>query len=294
MCAEIMSIPPLKERNAFKTFFIRGLTMLLPTLLTIWLLVFAYGFLKDNIAQPINKLVREGVIQFTSYPSVSADYIEGFKEGLTSLERSELQHRPDPQAAVEMAARRKALTDWWQNSAYPLDTIGLILAFVLVCVVGALLGSLVGRRAFDYAEQQAQRVPGVAQLYPAFKQITDFLIGQDKQTLQFSRVVAVEFPKRGTWMVGFVTGGSIAQLQESMGKPCVSIYIPSTPTPFTGYVITVPEEETIPLKMTIDDALKFVVSGGVVVPNAQLEKQAASFHTNKQSDIQQPGSSGVA
>jgi uncharacterized membrane protein len=289
-----MEIPQPKKRSPFKTFFIRGLTMTLPTLLTIWLLVFAYGFLKENIARPINILVREAVIQFTAYPSVTPQYIEGFKEGLTSLQRSELESQPDPQAAVVMAARRKALTDWWQNSSYPLDTIGLILAFVLVCVLGALLGSLFGRRIFDYLEQQAQRVPGVAQLYPAFKQITDFLIGQDKQTLQFSRVVAVEFPKRGTWMVGFVTGGSLAQLRESMGKTTVSIYIPSTPTPFTGYVITVAEEETIPLKMTIDDALKFVVSGGVVIPAAQLEKLSAAFHSEKVSDTQQADGSGVA
>jgi uncharacterized membrane protein len=258
---------PRPQFTRFKLFFIRGLTMLLPTLLTLWLLIFAYGFLKENIAQPINSLVRETLLRATPFPRVTDDYVRSFEEELSPIQRSELNVLPNRAAALRLMARRKQLDTTWQNSPYPLDTIGLLLAIVLVAGIGAVLGSLFGRKLFDYLESQAQRVPGVAQLYPAFKQITDFVVGgQDKQAMSFSRVVAVEFPRRGAWIVGFVTGPSLPQFKQTLGTACVSVYIPSTPTPFSGYVITVPETETIPLAMSIDDALKFIVSGGVVIP----------------------------
>ncbi len=281
----------------FKLFFIRGLTMLLPTLLTLWLLIFAYGFLKENIAKPINGLVREGMLYATPYPVLSKDYIASYEEGLSPLQRSELNALPDHDQALALMARRSALDASWQNSRYPLDTIGLILAVILLAAIGAILGSLFGRKLFEYLESQAQRVPGFAQLYPAFKQITDFLVGgQDKQTMQFSRVVAVEFPRKGAWMVGFVTGSSLPQLRQTLGVPCVSVYVPSTPTPFSGYVITVPETETVPLSMSIDEALKFIVSAGVVIPGVANQPNISSpgFHNQNQIEIKQPGGSGVA
>ncbi len=262
-----MSTPKPARFARFKHFFVRGLTMLLPTLLTLWLLIFAYGFLKENIAKPINALVRESMLQLSPYPNVTDDYVRSFEEELSPIARSELNTLPNKADTLRLMARRKQLDTTWQNSRYPLDTIGLILAVVLVAGIGAVLGSLFGRRLFEYLESQAQRVPGVAQLYPAFKQITDFVVGgQDKQTMSFSRVVAVEFPRRGSWIVGFVTGPSLPQLKASLNTPLVSVYIPSTPTPFSGYVITVPETDTIPLTMSIDEALKFIVSGGVVIP----------------------------
>jgi uncharacterized membrane protein len=275
-----MSTPPNLKLARFKLFFVRGLTMLLPTLLTLWLLIFAYGFLKENIARPLNALVRETMLQATPYPDVTDEYVRSFEEELSPIQRSEINNLPNKIDTLRLMARRKQLDTTWQNSRYPLDVIGLFLAVILVAGIGAILGSLFGRRLFDYLESQATRVPGVAQLYPAFKQITEFVAGgQDKQAMSFSRVVAVEFPRRGSWIVGFVTGPSLPQLKASLNAPLVSVYIPSTPTPFSGYVITVPETDTIPLTMTIDEALKFIVSGGVVIPGTPQQQISASQPT---------------
>ena len=114
-------------------------------------------------------------------------------------------------------------------------------------------------------------MPLVGRVYPAFKQITDFIFGDDsEEKLSFNRVVAVEYPRKGLWSVGMVTGNTLRTIQDAAGRDCLTVFIPSSPTPFTGYVITAPVDDTVELPITVEDALKFAVSGGVVVPPAEL------------------------
>jgi len=82
-------------------------------------------------------------------------------------------------------------------------------------------------------------------------------------------VVAVQYPRKGLWSVGMVTGDTMSRIQEAAGEPCLTVFIASSPTPFTGYVITVPKGDTVDLPITVEDALKFAVSGGVVIPANQ-------------------------
>ena len=88
--------------------------------------------------------------------------------------------------------------------------------------------------------------------------------------VSFNRVVAVEYPRKGLWSVGLVTGNTMQTIQREAEGSCLTVFIPSSPTPFTGYVITVPEKDTIDLSVTIEEALRFTVSGGVIVPDAQV------------------------
>ena len=105
---------------------------------------------------------------------------------------------------------------------------------------------------------------------PSCKQVTDFFFGDNsKERLQFSRVVAVQYPRKGIWSVGLVTGDTMRRIEQEAGGPCLTVFIPSSPTPFTGYVITVPRTDTMDLPISIEDAIKFAVSGGVVVPASQ-------------------------
>jgi len=105
------------------------------------------------------------------------------------------------------------------------------------------------------------------QVYPYIKQITDFLFTEQEKKDLFSRVVAVEYPRKGIWSMGLVTGSGLKKIVDNAEKEFVTILIPTSPTPFTGFVIMVPKEDTIDLDITIEQALRFAVSGGVIAPD---------------------------
>ncbi len=285
----------------FRTFFVRGLAIVLPTVLTIWLLTIAYGFVNDNFAGPINKGVREAIIRFSSWPDpIDADYLDTFgtlpesrkdawtqertkrqkQVGITpqdwpeSSERTERLTWMKSQPDLVLRARRHALTTKWNSVTLGnwavFNLIGIVLAVILIYIAGLLVTSFIGRRFYRMGENLIARVPLIRNVYPAVKQVTDFLFGgsaEDK--LEFNRVVAVQYPRKGLWSVGMVTGDTMARIQEAAGEPCLTVFIASSPTPFTGYVITVPKSDTVDLPITVEDALKFAVSGGVVIPTNQ-------------------------
>jgi uncharacterized membrane protein len=95
------------------------------------------------------------------------------------------------------------------------------------------------------------------------------LLTPDEQKKMFSRVVAVEYPRKGIWSLGFVTGSGFENVVNLIKREFLTVFIPTSPTPFTGFVITVPKKHTIDLDMTIEEAFRFVVSGGVIAPGSK-------------------------
>lgn len=299
---------PSKKRKAASRssrFFIRGLATLLPAVLTLWLLVFAYGFVRDKIANPINAGIKTSVIAFTSWPEPDDDDFAEVWDKLNASDKEDweiereklrsdlLELNPDLRPAVvdtqlrlkrlewmkdrpDMIeyARRYKLDEKWNTIAigtwHVLDLIGLIVAIVLFYFAGAVMSNVLGRQLKDRGEKFIDRVPLIRRVYPAVKQITDFFFGDNEQQIQFNRVVAVEYPRKGLYSVGLVTGDTMADIEKAVGQQCLTVFVPSSPTPFTGYVITVPATDTIDLGITIEDALKFAVSGGVLVPPSQM------------------------
>ena len=167
---------------------------------------------------------------------------------------------------IRAELRRTNVRAWWSAHKY-MDLIGLFVAIIGVYIAGRLLGGFVGRRLYKRIEVFITRVPVFKQVYPYVKQIVDFLFS-DEQPIKFNRVVAVEYPRKGIWSVGFLTGGSLKSVAESAG-PSRTIFIPSSPTPFTGYTITVQVEDIIEIPISVDEAIRFAVSGGVLVPDHQ-------------------------
>ncbi len=279
------SRPPASRTRKF---FIRGLAILLPTVLTIWILVAAYGFVQANIAGPINALVRESVLFGSEYagrpfPEVDEEAVREFRadvEKAPSLLRAyrAAARRGAGERWLERGARRQELSLAWADYGIVFDLIGLVVAIVGIYAAGVLLGSYIGRRLYQRGEQMIGRLPLIRTVYPAVKQVTDFLFGGEEK-LQFNRVVAVEYPRRGIWSVGMVTGDTMRSIQDRAGVECLTVFIPSSPTPFTGYVITVPASETIELPVNIEDALKFAVSGGVVIPANQVIQRGEAVGT---------------
>jgi uncharacterized membrane protein len=174
----------------FKSYFLRGLAVLLPTIVTIWIFIWGYKFIQDNISIHINR--------------------------------------------------------------------GL------------------GRTLWRMIEKFIMNTPFLRQVYPYIKQVTDFVFTQDKQKRMFSKVVAVEYPGKGIWSLGMVTGSGLKKVAENMEKEFLTILIPTSPTPFTGFVIMVPKEQTIELDMTIEEALRFTVSAGVITPQVGMGMESLS------------------
>jgi len=143
---------------------------------------------------------------------------------------------------------------------------GFLIALVGVCIVGILLASVVGKTLWRMIEKFIMNTPFLKQVYPYVKQVTDFLLTQEEQKKLFSRVVAVEYPRQGIWSMGFVTGPGLKKVSEKIKKEFLTVLVPTSPTPFTGFVIIVPKEQTIELDITVEEAIRFTVSAGVVAP----------------------------
>jgi uncharacterized membrane protein len=145
-------------------------------------------------------------------------------------------------------------------------------AFVLVLyLLGKFLAVGMGRWLWARSEALIQRVPLVRNVYSAVKQVTDFVFKE--QTVEFNRVVAVEYPRKGMWSIGFVTGEGMLNVRSAVAEPIVTLLLPTSPIPGTGFTVTVPKSDTIELDITVDQAIQFIVSCGVVIPPQQLYRE---------------------
>jgi len=222
----------------FKSYFLRGLAVLVPTILTIWIFIWGYNFIQNNISVHINW----GLVWLTMK-----------LKGL------------DWNNEVVREVWAGFWVDGWGSVA------GFIIALIVVCIVGMILASVVGRSLWRYVEKLIMNAPFLRRVYPYIKQITDFLLVQNKKEQLFLRVVGVEYPRKGIWSIGMVTGEGLSRLVNSFKKEFYTVLIPTSPTPFTGFVIMVPKQDTIELDITVEEALRFTISAGVITPSTKLE-----------------------
>jgi len=256
----------------FRVFFVKGLAILLPSVLTLWIVVQLFLFVQTRVAEPINVGVRFGVIRLAPLVLPESQQPAWFvvtDEQIEQLraERTRRAQRDLPTAALRAQIREQNLKEFWDEHWY-LRAIGLIVAIVLIYLAGRFLGGYIGRRVYGGLERFFTRLPVVKQVYPHVKQVVEFIFGE-RDRIKFNRVVLVEYPRKGIWTVGLMTGESMRAIEGAAANECVTVFIPSSPTPFTGYTITVPRAEAIDLPITVEEALRFVVTGGVLVPESQ-------------------------
>lgn len=252
--------------------FLRGLAVLLPSVLTLWLLVKAYQFIDSAIAEPINRGIRAAFIELSSQITPIAQQF-GVMPSQEAIEQVAQEQFVSMSQSEEITAiTHQLLTHnvdtWWAEHTY-MNIVGLIVAAFIVYVCGRLVGGFLGRSFYKKLEQVMSSVPVISKIYPYVKQLVDFLIS-DSDKPKFSRVVAVEYPRKGIWAVGFLTGDSMNSLQSKL-PDSVTVFVPSSPTPFTGYTITIPRAEIIDLPISVEEAIRFAVSGGVLKPEHQLK-----------------------
>lgn len=277
---------PNKEFSSdFRRFFLRGLGALVPTLLTFAILIWAYRFVNDNVGAPITQGLLKlcswvsdrptpGAVNLDRDPLIYGTPIDEWNEygERLTIEYQAIWHKalshPDPKARDHAEKLRDRAI--WEIAfrKYRLHVLGFLIAIILVYFTGFFLASFIGRASWRAAESLLYRIPLIRAVYPHIKQVTDFFLSESQ--VEFSGVVAVQYPRKGLWSLGLSTGKPIRTLQNESSDELITVFIPSSPTPITGYVITVPKADTIELNYSIDEALRFTISGGVIKPDVML------------------------
>jgi uncharacterized membrane protein len=325
-------------------FFLRGLAIVLPAILTVAILFWIAGIVNNYIVSPISYGVRYVIAQgietkqarnsddpqlvfWDKLPALKHTYknylvTEEFK---SSLERRWLAQQPQvadeegrpaavageipaawvmqqidsvaepPQVYVPLGKRAISYRDYRvvaRNVApneIPSHSVGVYMEFVTIRYFGSqfllsagavsiaivllyFIGRLVTVRLGAWVVHRVEtlvlgRLPVISTVYSAVKQVTDFLFSE--RQIEYNRVVVIEYPRRGIWSIGFVTGDSMLGIAAAAGEPLVSVLIPTSPMPVTGYTMSVPRSDVVDLNITIDQAFQFCVSCGVLVPQHQ-------------------------
>ncbi len=141
----------------------------------------------------------------------------------------------------------------------------LILFIFLIALVGLATKVIVLRRVFSVGERLFFKMPMIGKIYIAIKQISHAFLGKRRGI--FKRVILLEYPRAGIYSIGFVTSKSKGEVQNKVQKEMVNVFVPTTPNPTSGVFLLVPKEEEIALDISVEDGLKLVISGGVVVPD---------------------------
>ncbi len=163
--------------------------------------------------------------------------------------------------------------------------LGLILALGVLLLVGAAASNFFGRKLVQWWDQILNRIPVVRSIYSTVKQVSDTLFSDSGNA--FRKAVLVQWPREGVWTIAFVTGapsGQVGQHLSAQGSgEFLSVYVPTTPNPTGGYFVLLPSADCLELSMSVDDALKYIISMGVVMPDAVAsgrERSSPQPHSN--------------
>jgi len=289
---------PKKTRRGF---FIRGLIVVLPTVLTVFILVSTLQFADRYVAGPINRVI------YTALDGNAAGWqvlrgmgIDPYEtrflldEELQPDDIRALYQRPDlqPEAGMDLVdnpaftseldnLREEKATYLRAHRALGIDHeklraavelkvgiwAGILLAAGIVLTVGYLASGFLGRSAIATFDRLLVRVPVVRAVYPHAKQLVGFFLSEKRP--EFETVVAVPYPSEGLWSLAFMTSTGLSTLNEALEGDYVAVYIPSSPLPMTGYTIFVEASRLIHVPITVEEAFRTVVSAGVLIPPSQ-------------------------
>ena len=161
----------------------------------------------------------------------------------------------------------------WLPASYQPDVIlkfhipglGVVLAIILVLITGIIVANLLGRRIVAAWESLLSRIPLVRGLYTGIKQILEAVLAADAKS--FRKVLLIEYPRKGVWSLAFMTSDSLGEVQSKTELDMISVFIPTTPNPTSGFVLMVPNKDVVQLNMGVEEGLKMIISMGVVVPD---------------------------
>lgn len=279
--------PPKRPLDPFRRAVLRGLAVLLPPLLTIVIFVWVYNTVVTYMLDPMERYARSALMTYaTDIQPDRADaepvedrtdqfLLDGKKYVRTKDDRFvPLDVYNDVKASVGRSTSTDAAVIYqryiekeYLNRWFVVPVFLCVLVLVLY-LLGKFLAAGVGRFIWGQLERVITRLPLVSKVYSSVKQVTDFMFSDT--TIKATRVVAIEYPRRGIWTLAMVTGESMLDIRAAANEPVLSVLVPTSPMPFTGFTMTVRKSETIDLNITIDQAIQFIVSCGVVVPPGQV------------------------
>ena len=310
------------KRSAATRFFLRGLSISLPPILTVVIVLWLAEGVNTYIIHPTSLGVEWAIAKVidSSKPVKDLHVVEG----APPLQGCETNYRVNSELFDSITKRRRdegadAISSEWllteMDQIYvvinveraipyadhqfvvrnttagemPRSAVGIYMviarfrhfrgqlllsafAVSILVIVLYFLGQLVTNRLGAWGVRKFEsalvgRVPLVSNVYSSVKQVTDFLFTE--RTIEYNRIVAIEYPRRGIWSLGFVTGESMLEMTAVAGEPLVTILVPTSPMPVTGYTLNVPKNEIVDLNITIDQAFQFCISCGVLVPENQ-------------------------
>jgi uncharacterized membrane protein len=282
-------------------FFLRGLGVVLPAVLTIFVFVTVFDFVRGSVAAPINRLIYatlEGnglgwsVLRLVDVDPYAPQFLLPLEEQPPAIR--DLYEDPDLLGAADgpvqesapflatLAEVRAARVTWIRDPrALGIDGaslraatraavgvwVGILIAAIGVLFVGYLASGFLGRGAIAAMHRLGSRLPVVRSVYPYTKQLVDFFLAESD--LDFDTVVAAPYPSSEIWSIGFVTGTGLRSLQDSLETPHLSVYFPTSPLPMTGFTVFMDAATLVPLDLSVEEALRVVVTAGVVVPPSE-------------------------
>jgi uncharacterized membrane protein len=163
---------------------------------------------------------------------------------------------------------------------FSLPGVGALFALIVLLLTGLLVTNLIGRRLVIWGEDLLNRIPLVRTVYGGVKSFAESVFSQSNS---FRKVVMVEYPRAGAWSIGFLTAEDVPEISDKMGEPHAAVYISAALNATAGYLVVVPRRQVVALDMSVDEAMKMIITCGVVVPHArhadalkaQLAKPAA-------------------
>ncbi len=149
------------------------------------------------------------------------------------------------------------------------------LVIIVVLVTGLIAANLIGRTVLEQWERLLGKIPLVRSIYNSVKQVSDTVLSPDGQA--FREAVLVQYPRHGAWTIAFLTGVPGGEVASHLPEDCVSVYVPTTPNPTSGFFLMMPRTDVVKLNMSVDAALKYIVSMGVVAPT-EIDPNANGSH----------------
>jgi uncharacterized membrane protein len=162
--------------------------------------------------------------------------------------------------------------DFTKQLPHQIPGLGLIISIIVITFIGAITPGFIGRTLLKVGERILDNTPVVRSIYGAIKQIMETVMSTNSES--FREVVLVEYPRKGIWVIGFVTGETKGEVQSLNKETLINVFIPTTPNPTSGFLLFLPKKDLIYMKMKVEDAVKMVISGGIVTPEIKKIKKS--------------------
>jgi len=269
--------------SPFRGAVLRGLGVVLPPLLTIVIFLWIGGTVQNYVLKPVTELGQRLIRTAIADIPQEDDFPWSERGKLNPVLEGTIYHRLDngeyvPQAIFDLVKYHPGDEGGPKTATQVYRTyIGLtylrpyvvVPAFILVFtlllyLLGKFMAAGIGRFFIAIFEGIIRRVPLVRNVYAAVKQVSGFVLNE--RSVRVSRVVAVEYPRKGIWQLGLVTGVGMSDIEALVGEECLSVLVCTSPMPMAGFTVTVRRSECVDLNITLDQAIQFVVSCGVIVP----------------------------